>query len=87
MNQNNAALCEVEEQDLIKNLKDKIPSDTQAVLQIYFEETRPQDYNDKFGPGSPKIIHVAKYLDISTKEVKRHLSVLRHHCLSLGVGS
>ena len=86
MNNNDAAITTVEEQDLMTHLKSKISMDTREVLEILYEDSRPVDYVERYGSNAPKIVHVAEYLGKSPKEIKRHMEVLRHNCMILGVG-
>lgn len=76
----------VDEEDVIGKLKQSIPTDAQSVLNIYLEQTRPEAFTQKYGPGQPKAVHVAEFLKKSPKEVKHLLRVIRLHCIALGVG-
>lgn len=86
MDRQDATISAVEKEDLIASLMKKIPSETKTVLNIYLEDTRPEEYCERYGPGNPKIVHVAEFLGKSPKEIKHHLSILKHHCLCMGIG-
>jgi hypothetical protein len=76
----------VEEDDVITQLRKKLPADARPVFDIMLEDTRPEDYIEKYGPTSPKISHMAEYLNLSPKEIKRLKNIIKVHCLALGVG-
>jgi hypothetical protein len=74
---------DLEKQELIHALYQKIPDDARPILQIYYETTRPQDYTQKYGDGQPKLIHMAKYLGKTPKETKKLISTVQLNCLAL----
>jgi hypothetical protein len=76
----------MEQDDVIAKLSESIPYEAKPILSILMEETRPKDYVERFGESQPRIVHIAEYLDISSKEVKRLKEVIKMHCLALGVG-
>ena len=77
----------MEETESINTLRDRVPDDARPVLQIYVEDSRPDDYIEQYGNSRPRISHVAKYLNKSPREVKRLLSIIQCHCLALGIGN
>jgi hypothetical protein len=77
----------MEASDTITTLRDRLPDDAKPVFDIYNEDTRPIEYIEQFGDGRPRICHIAQFLNLSPREVKRLLSIIRHHCLYLGVGT
>jgi hypothetical protein len=76
----------MEQNDVISKLRGSVPQEAKPILDILMEEMRPEDYINKFGESQPKIAHMAEYLNISSKEVKRLKEVIKTHCLALGVG-
>ena len=77
---------QIVENEIIVQLRDRLPHDTKQILDIYIEDTRPQDYIEKYGLSKPKIINVATYLGKTPKEIKKSISTIRLQCLALGVG-
>lgn len=76
----------IDEEDILMKLRRSIPTEAVAVLDIYMEDSRPDDYIAKYGPNTPKAVDVAEYLDRPIKDVKAQLRAIKHHCLALGVG-
>lgn len=77
---------QVVEDEVITKLRDRLPEDAKPVFDIYREETRPEDYIQRFGESRPKVAHVATYLGKSPREIKRLLSIIKMQCLALNVG-
>lgn len=77
---------QIVENEVMVQLRDRLPHDTKQILDIYIEDTRPQDYIEKYGLSKPKIINVASYLGKTPKEIKKSISTIRLQCLALGVG-
>lgn len=77
----------MEYSDTITTLREQLPDDAKPVFDIYNEDTRPMEFIEQFGDGRPRICHIAQFLGMSPREVKRLLSTIRHHCLYLGVGT
>jgi hypothetical protein len=76
----------VDEDDILVKLRNSVPEAAIKVLDIYMEDTRPDSFIKKYGPNTPKIVHIAEFLDISPKEVKNLLITIKHHCMILGIG-
>lgn len=83
-NRNQAEI--IDEEDIITKLKNNLPYDAHKVLDILMEDTRPDDYTEKYGQGSPKIVHMAEYLNKSAKEIKNTMKKIQTHCMALGIG-
>lgn len=75
-----------ESDELLKHLKERLPLDAKPVLEIYDEDKRPNEYTTQYGQGTPKITHVAQFLNKSPKEVKRLLGIIRIQCMALTLG-
>ncbi len=80
------ATKQMEENEVIAQLRDSLPIEAIPVLNIYIEDTRPDQFTEKYGEGQPKIVHIAEFLNISSKEVKRLHSIIRMNILALGIG-
>jgi len=74
------------EMNTIDRLKRRVPEHALPVLSIYLEDDRPQQYIDEFGLGKPKIVHISKFLGLSSKEVKRVLSVIKLNLMVVDLG-
>ena len=74
---------DIEKQELMNTLYQKVPDDARPILRIYYENSRPQDYTEKYGDGPPKLIHVSKYLGKTPKETKRLISAVKLYCIAL----
>jgi hypothetical protein len=78
---------EVEQCDVMHRLNGNLPDDAQKILRILYEDTRPDDYVNTYGYGTPKICHMAKYLNMNTREVKRLRDIIKCQCYALGIGT
>jgi len=78
---------DVEKKELVETLYNRVPDDVRPVLQIYYENSRPQEYINKYGDGPPRLIHVAQYLNKTPKEIKRLISIVKIYCLALKLGT
>jgi hypothetical protein len=76
----------VETSETLLRIKDRIPREAYPILVIYIEETRPQEYIDKYGVGTPRASHIAEFLLMSLKEVKRLLGIIKMQCLAAELG-
>lgn len=76
----------MEADEIFKKLHERVPDDGHEILAIYNEDSRPQGYVEKYGAGSPKISHVAEYLNRSPREVKKMLGIIRLQCMALKLG-
>lgn len=76
----------MEETEVIDRLRNRIPNAAKPVFDIMLEDTRPPEYVQKYGISPPKISHIAEYLGISQKEVKRLRSSIKAHGLAIGIG-
>jgi hypothetical protein len=74
---------DLEKQELMNTLYQKVPDDAKPILKIYYENSRPQDYSKKYGDGPPRLIHVAKYLGKTPKETKKLISAVKLYCIAL----
>lgn len=75
-----------ESEELLQKLKERLPADAGPILEIYDEDRRPEAFINKFGQGTPKITHIATFLNKSPKEVKRLLGIVKIQCMALRLG-
>jgi hypothetical protein len=73
----------LEEEEMLTQLRQRLPNDALPVLDIFMEECRPQSYIEQYGNTAPRISYIAKFLSKSPREVKRLLSIIRIHCIAL----
>jgi len=76
----------MEEQETLDRLRERIPEDTKPILDIFMEDLRPNEFINKYGAGSPKVVHVAEFLNKSPREVKRHLNIIKVQCMAMQLG-
>jgi hypothetical protein len=69
------------DEQTIQNIKKHLPENTKPILDILYEPTRPQAYTNKYGHSKPKATHIAQYLGTTPREIKKHLTIIKHHIL------
>jgi hypothetical protein len=76
----------MEVSETFQKLRERIPQTAQPILEIYIEDSRPDQYVEKFGSGSPKIAHIAQFLGMSVREVKKLVALIRIQMMILNLG-
>lgn len=76
----------IETCETFERLRRRIPAQAEPVLTIFLEDSRPEKYIEQFGNGSPKIAHIAQFLGVSTREVKKLVFLIRVQMLVLNLG-
>lgn len=77
---------EMAEAETITTLRNRIPEDAKPILDIYLEDIRPDHFIQKYGDGKPKAVHIAEYLGLSLKEVKKIIKIIKIHLMILSLG-
>jgi hypothetical protein len=76
----------IETCETFQRLRYRIPAQAEPILNIYFEDSRPDTYIERFGNGSPKIAHIAQFMGVSTREVKKLVFLIRIQMMVLNLG-
>ena len=77
---------EFENTEALCVLVNRLPEAAKPILKIYCDETRPWDYIEKYGDGTPKASHISEYLGLSKVEVKRLIKIIRIHYVVMTAG-
>jgi len=82
------AHCEenrVEVDDALGSVRGRLPDAALPVLEILVEETRPEEYVERYGRSEPRLSHMAEFLGMSVAQVKRWRSAIRIYGMVAGL--
>lgn len=64
--------CSMVPENTIDNIKYYLPEKVWPILDIIIEDTRPQEFCNKYGNSKPRNLHIAEFLNIGRREVKNY---------------